>query len=275
MLSKFNNIPVDTLLQIGLILAVTFIVLKVSLRFLKIYTEKRRDVLPPTSLFSNLLKLVVLLIGLLMILQALGISIAPILTAMGVGGLAVALGLQPTLTDFFSGLQVLLSRQLRVGDYIQLDNGMAGYVHDITWRNTTVRALANNMIVIPNTKLAASIITNYCKPQREMAVLMQVGVAYDSDLKKVEQVTVETAKEVLKEYAKGVSGFEPFIRYHTFGDSSIHFTVILRAAEFVDQYIIKHEFVKALQARYAKEGINIPFPIRTVYLKGGGEGGTS
>lgn len=194
---------------------------------------------------------------------------------MGVGGLAVALGLQPTLTDFFSGLQILLSRQIRVGDYIQLDSDIEGYVHDITWRNTTIRALANNMIVIPNAKLAGAIITNFYRPQKELAVLMQVGVDYDSDLKKVEQVTIEVGKEVLREHAKNVSGFEPFIRYHTFGDSSINFTVILRAAEFVDQYIIKHEFVKALQARYAKEGIHIPFPIRTVYLKGGGEGGTS
>ena len=97
-----------------------------------------------------------------------------------------------------------------------------------------------------------------------MAVLINVGVHYNSDLKKVEKVTCEVAKEVMKEVLGGVPGFDPFIRYHTFGDFSINFTVILRAKEFVDQYLVKHEFVKRLHERYAKEGINIPYPIRAI-----------
>jgi small-conductance mechanosensitive channel len=97
-----------------------------------------------------------------------------------------------------------------------------------------------------------------------MAVLVNLGVHYGSDLQKVEQVTVEVAKEVMKEVAGGVPGFQPFIRYNTFGDFSINFTVILRGKEFVDQYLIKHEFIKRLHARYKKEGIVIPFPIRAI-----------
>jgi small-conductance mechanosensitive channel len=79
---------------------------------------------------------------------------------------------------------------------------------------------------------------------------------------------MEVGKETMKEVPGGVAEFEPFIRYHTFGDHSIDFTVILRAKEFVDQYVIKHEFVKGLHQRYREEGIEIPFPIRTVFLKG-------
>jgi small-conductance mechanosensitive channel len=101
-----------------------------------------------------------------------------------------------------------------------------------------------------------------------MAVLVEVGVSYDSDLAKVEKVTIEVGKETMRNVPGGVAEFEPFIRYHTFGDYSITFTVILRAKEFVDQYLIKHEFVKRLHKRYREEAIDIPFPIRRVYLEG-------
>ena len=179
-----------------------------------------------------------------------------------------SLALQDTLSNLFSGLQITMSRQINPGDYVRLDTGEEGYVTDITWRNTTIRALPNNMVVVPNAKLAGAIVTNYYLPQQEMAVLVQVGVAYESDLKKVETVTIETGREVMQEVPGGVPEFEPFIRYHTFADFSINFTVILRAREYVDQYLIKHEFVKRLHQRYNREGITIPFPIRTVHLPG-------
>lgn len=137
----------------------------------------------------------------------------------------------------------------------------------MNWRNTTIRMLPNNMVVVPNAKIASAIVTNYCLPEQEMSVLVQVGISYASDLEKVERVTIEVAQGVMKEVPGGVPEFEPFIRYHTFGDFSINFTVILRVKEFVDHYLVKHEFIKRLHKRYAKEGIEIPFPIRTVYLK--------
>jgi small-conductance mechanosensitive channel len=104
-------------------------------------------------------------------------------------------------------------------------------------------------------------------PDPELAVLVSVGVHYDSDLRKVEQVTSQVAKEVMQTVPGGVPSFNPFIRYHTFNQSSIDLTVILRSQRFVDGYLIKHEFMKRLQQRYREEGIVIPFPIRTVYLK--------
>lgn len=123
------------------------------------------------------------------------------------------------------------------------------------------------LIVIPNSKLASVIIINYYLRGREIAVLVQVGVSYDSDLQKVERVTIEVGKEVMREAPRGVPEFELFIRYHTFADFSINFTVILRAKGFVDQYLIKHEFIKRLHQRFKEEEIEIPFPRRTVYLR--------
>jgi small-conductance mechanosensitive channel len=186
---------------------------------------------------------------------------------LGVGGLAVALALQSTLSNFFAGLKILASKQIRPGDYIKLDSGEEGYVVDITWRNIIILTLQNNIIFIPNSKLINSSITNFSMPDKELAVPVNVGISYQSDLKKVEQITKEVAKEVMKEVDGGVPEFEPLIRFHTFGDFSINFTVILRAKEFNYRSFLIHEFIKRLHERYKKEGIEIPFPIRTVYLK--------
>lgn len=225
------------------------------------------SIYPSTSIVSNIAKIGVYIICFLVILQTNGVSITPLLTALGVGALAVALALQDTLSNLFSGLQVIASRQIRIGDYIKLNTNEEGYVNDITWRNTIIRALSNNYIIVPNSKIASAIVTNYYLPEKEMSVLVEVSVSYDSDLEKVEAVTISTAREVLKSTAGAVQDADPFIRYHTFGDSAISFSVILRAKEFTDQYLLKHVFIKKLIETYKTNSINIPYPIRNVILK--------
>lgn len=256
----------NKILLILVIFSATLVIARIASGLIDSYAKRAEGILGATSIFQNLTKLFIFLIGILIILQFLGISITPILTALGVGGLAVALALQDTLSNLFSGLQIIASKQIRPGDYVELDSGEKGYVTDITWKNTTIRALPNNMVIVPNSKLSSTIITNYYQPEKVMSVLVKVGVSYESDLTKVEKVTIEVAKEIQKEVEGGVPEFEPFIRYHTFDDFSINFTVIMRVQEFIKQYILKHEFVKRLHERYKKEGIVIPFPIRTVYM---------
>jgi small-conductance mechanosensitive channel len=254
----------DKLLLLLGIFSVTFVLANVSSKLIKIYSQRVESALPVTSLTQNISRIVIFAIGVLIILNSLGISITPILATLGVGGLAVALALQDTLANLFSGFHIIISRQIRIGDYIKLDSGEEGYVTDINWRSTKVRMLPNNIVLIPNEKLAKAIVTNCYLPDKEMAVLVNLGVHYNSDLKKVEKITCEVAKEVMEEVQGGVPEFEPFIRYHTFADFSINFTVILRAKEFVDQYLVKHEFIKRLHERFAKEGIVIPYPIRAI-----------
>jgi len=258
---------INKILLISIIFSGTIFLVRLSIGFVNLYSEKVGGVFVSTSIFSHLVKFLVFFIGGLIILQSLGISITPLLTALGVGGLAIALALQDTLSNLFAGIHIIASKQVRIGDYVRLESGEEGYVTDITWRNTTIRQLPNNLVVIPNSKLASTIITNYYFPEKEMAVHIPIGVSYDSDLEKVEKVTIEVGKEVMREVPGGIPEFEPFIRYHTFADFSINFTVILRAKEFVDQYLIKHEFIKRLHQRYKEEGIEIPFPIRTLHIR--------
>ena len=228
------------------------------------YFERSGKNLPKTTLLNSILVGVIYAMGLLVILQYYGISIAPILTAAGVGGMAVALALQETLANIFAGLHLILSKQLRIGDYIKLSSGEEGRVSDITWRFTTIIPLgASSTIVIPNKTIAGANISNFSLPTQNINVSVPVGVAYDSDLATVERVTIETAKEVLARVDDNPNA-EPLVRYTDFGDSSINFNVILPSSMFDNQGIIKHEFIKALTDRYRTEGIDIPFPIRTI-----------
>ena len=139
-----------------------------------LYGSTLQQALPVTSLTQNIVRGVVLTMGLLIVLNGLGLSITPMLTALGVGGVAVALALQDTLANLFAGIYVTVAGQIRVGDYVRLDSGQEGYVADIGWSSTRIRMLPNNLVLVPNGKLSQAIVTNYYLPDRELAVLVEV-----------------------------------------------------------------------------------------------------
>ncbi|MET8696081.1 mechanosensitive ion channel family protein [Streptomyces bauhiniae] len=260
---------VNQSLQVWLIFVVTLSAARVIAGLVQSVTQSRSGVAGSATIFVNITRVLVLAIGFLVVLQTLGISIAPLLTALGVGGLAVALALQDTLANLFAGIHILASKTVQPGDYIRLSSGEEGYVVDINWRQTTVRQLSNNLVVIPNGQLAKTNMTNFTRPEQELTVLVQAGVSYDSDLEQVERVTAEVVNEVMTEITGAVPEHEAAIRFHTFGDSRIGFTIILGVGEFSDQFRIKHEFIKRLHRRYREEGIRIPAPTRTVALQQG------
>jgi len=158
---------------------------------------------------------------------------------------------------------------IREGDFVELDSATIGTVVQIGWRSTRIRLLTNNMVMIPNNKLADNISINYNYPVEEMAVYVQVGVAYSSDLDHVEKVTVEVAKEVMENTPGSVDGFEPSIWYTDFGDSNINFWVVMRADGYMNSWGLKHSFIKAIFSRYNQEGIEISFPARNIFVRDG------
>ncbi len=254
-------------LHIIMMLLGTIIVARLVTGFMKMYIKGTEGISSIPTIFINLVKLLIFMVGLTIILDFLGVSITPIITAMGVGGLAVALALQGTLANLFSGLHVIASGKIRQGDYIKLSTGEEGYVTDMTWRDTTVSMSSENLIIIPNSKLASASVTNYSLPDNRMVFTAQVPVDYESNLKKVEDVTTSVATDVMREVSGGVPDFKPYIRFHTFADSSINMLVTMRAREISDQDLVQHEFMKRLHERYKTEGITIPFPTRTVFTR--------
>jgi len=254
----------EKVLAILAIVAVSMAAANILCGFARIRAERVESVLPVTSLTEHIIRIVVYAVAGLIILNHLGISIAPILATLGVGGLAVALALKDTLSNFFAGFHIIVNRKIRIGDYLKLETGDEGHVHDISWRTTQIRTLAGNLVLIPNAKLTEMIVTNYTLQERDVAVRVGVGVHYGSDLAKVERAAIEVAEEVMKEVPGGIPDFVPLVRFRTFGESSIDLTVIMRGREFTDQFLLKHEFIKRIQARFAKEGIVIPYPIRAL-----------
>jgi small-conductance mechanosensitive channel len=220
------------------------------------------------TLVVNLAKLAVGTLGVFLILQNLGIDITPLITALGIGGLAVALALQDTLGNLFAGVQIILSKQVRPRDYVRLESGEEGWVTDVKGRNTTIHTFPDgNLVAVPNSVLASSVVKNFSLPRTALWVSVEVGVSYDSELEQVEGVAMEVARAVLEADGGAPPTEDPIVRYHTFGDSSINFEVRMKVRDFERQGPVRHDFIKRLHARFNEEGIDIPFPIRTVRMQ--------
>ncbi|MCL2145169.1 MAG: mechanosensitive ion channel family protein [Endomicrobia bacterium] len=215
---------------------------------------------------ENMIKFIVIFVGTILILNQLGIKFTPILTALGIGSLAVALALQDTLGNLFAGMNLVANKQIMRGDYIKLDSGQEGTVIDINWRTTRIMELSNNIITIPNLKLSSAVITNYHTQQPELTVSVNCGVSYDSDLDKVEKTAIAAAKEVIDIMPGGVKTYTPAVRFNQFAESSINFAVIFKVRDMYSKGEILHEVVKKLHKRFEEENIVIPFPRRVVSI---------
>jgi small-conductance mechanosensitive channel len=273
--------PVEHLLTyiffIILIITVMQVIARTATAIINNIIVARNENISETSLLTDMVSWSIYLIGIIIILAECGISITPFITAMGVGGMALALGMQETLASVFAGFTMIFAPQIRNNDFVRLSNGQEGRIVDIAWRYTTIENLEGNTIVVPNKQIASAILTNYSVPAQDIKVKLQCGVAYDSDLDKVEQVVLEVAQKIQDDVTKdilaskgkiaadaSVTTAKPGIFFHTFGDSAIEFSVTLNCKAFTHQYRMKHEFIKALTKRFREEGIEIPFPIVTV-----------
>ncbi len=256
------------IIHIVLIFSVTLALANLLVALFRFYIRRMELPIPATGIAQGIIKGFVLITGFLIILNVLGLSITPLVTALGVSGLAVALALQDTLSNLFAGIHILIEKSIRVGDFVRLETGQEGYVEDITWRTTRIRTLPNNTVIIPNSKLSQSVVTNYHLPEKRMSLLLPVSVSYSSDPDKVERILLEVARQAATEIPGLLAEPEPLVRFIPgFGESSLDFTLICQVREFVDQYLVQHELRKRIFRRFQEEGIEIPLPQRTVYLR--------
>lgn len=209
---------------------------------------------------------IIIALGVLVFLGSIGISITPIVASLGIGSLAIALALQDTLANLFAGVYMIAEKPIEPGNFIKLEGGEEGYITRVGWRSTHIRTLGDHAVVVPNAKLAGSVISNFSLPQDEIGVSVEVGVDYASDLEQVERVTLDVARAVMLEVAEANPHFAPRVRFHTFADSSINLTVWLGARDFRAGLLVRHEFIKRLHARYRAEHISLPFPTRVLDL---------
>lgn len=248
--------------------SVTLMTMRLVGNLVRNYGDQVPGALPVTTLSQNLAQIGVLILGTVLVLDHYNYSIKTILTALGIGGLAVALALQDTLSNLFAGFYIAVARQIRLGDYVKLNTGEEGYVSDIGWRSTSIRSLNNNMVIVPNAKLAQAIVTNYYLPEKRMSASFQVGVSYSSDLDMVEKVLLEVARAGTADIPGMVADPAPAVAFDPgFGESSLAFTVSFTVAEFSNQFAVRNELRKRVFRRFRQDRIEIPFPTRIVHVE--------
>ena len=255
---------IDKSFIIFYILCATIMLSEIVTGMIRFKNKETGSALPSSSIINKMAKAIIYGLGLVLILQSVGISVAPILTAMGVGGLAVALALQDTLSNLFAGLQIIASGKINQNDFVRLDNGLEGFVQDISWRITTIKNASDQIIIVPNAKLSNMITTNYLLERKSFAFSVDISVARNSDLKKVERVTKEVVTDTLHQIKGGIITQEPAVRFVRFGDNSVELKAALQVEEFSQQGEATHLFIMRIQERYAQEGISFSTPLKNL-----------
>jgi small-conductance mechanosensitive channel len=261
--------PASLVLEVAVILSVTITVANVLSTLMQRVSERKALGGPIAGLGQSVARGVVYCVGFLVLLAALGIQITPILAALGVGGLAVALALQDTLSNLFAGIHLLADKPIRVGDYVKVADTVEGHVVDIGWRSTRVRMLQNVVVTIPNKRVAESIITNYDMPEPRLALLIRVGVDYRADPDLVERLLVEEATRAVGDVPGLLADPAPTARLIPgFGEFSLDFTLACQVRSFTDQFAVQHELRKRILRRLVAEGVQIP--VRAAELRRAG-----
>lgn len=262
-----NNIELETKLNgylnkslyVALILSATILVSRIMVAYLSIahFPGEEKNEFQGTSIVTNLTRIGVFCLGVILILQTLEISVTPILTALGVGGIAVALAMQDTLSNLFAGIFVIASKKIRIGDYIRLQSGEEGFVEDISWRTITISETSNTMVVVPNSKLSTAIFKNFDLPGKEIIFPVQLMVSYNNDMHLVEKVALDSARTVIERLPNCVKTHIPLMRFHTFTEPGLQFSVSFRINEVLDQGPVRHEFIKEVTKAFRENGIEI------------------
>ena len=208
-------------------------------------------------------------VGVLLVINTLGIPISPLIAGLGLGGVAVALAIQPTLSNLFAGTYVMTEGVVSPGDYIEMEGGVAGYVVEVGWRSTRLRTWSNTLVVVPNARFAETIITNYYEPTPPVNVYLTCGVSYDSDLARVEAVSMDVMNGVLQSSPHGVQEYGAYFGFENFGESNVDFWLFVQAKDRLASFELRSELINKLHRRFDEEGIVINYPVRTLQFPNG------
>jgi MscS family membrane protein len=232
-------------------------------------TESRLDdeVFP---FVRNIIKVVIYVIFIVFMLERLGIAIAPLLAGLGIAGLAVGLALQDTLTNFFAGIHILTDKPFKEGDIISVDGTnptVTGSIDSIGWRSTKIKTADNNFVIVPNAKLAQSVITNFYAPDQKVQQIAEIGVSYDMDVKKVEEVILSTLKGVQSTNEFLSKSDEPWVRLDRFGDYSLIFKYGYFITKYDKRFEVKKQVNTDIFYAFKENKIEIPFPVYSIIQK--------
>jgi len=227
-----------------------------------------KDIIPILRWLS---RITIYLITFIIILQRFGVEITPLVTALGIGGLAVALALQSTLSSFFAGFYLLSDHPIRGGEFIALEDENAvikGFVEEIGWRMTRIRTRGNYTYFVPNEKITSTSIVNFSRGIQNnwKGASLTVGVKYGSDVDKVKKIVKEAVQNVQKRDPK-IGKSDPDVRLEKFGDSALEFKVLYQVNNYFETELVASEVREEILKGFDKAGIEIPFTTYHIYLK--------
>ncbi len=213
-------------------------------------------------LFKNILRVLVLIVGILWLLTIWGIDLTPLFASAGIAGIAVALAAKDTLSNFFGGISIFVDKPFKVGDYIILDSSERGEVVNIGIRSTRIKTRDDVQITIPNSILSNAKIINESAPIPRFRIRVPVGVAYGSDLELVEKCLVGIAREnpLVSDTP------EPRARVRAFADSSINFELLCWVNDPREKGLTLHRLFNEIYRVFEEKNISIPFPQRDVHI---------
>jgi len=252
------------------IISLTLAASSIAVRMISIYAERQGARAAGAGLSLALVRVVVFALGITWLLWNFGWSkgITPLLTAFGVGGLAVALALQDTLANFFAGIHILVERPIFVGDTIRLENGQEGVVADIGWRTTRIRTGANDIVVAPNAKITSGILVNYNLPVARTGADVQVLAGHDADAQQVRRIALEEAAATPEVLADPPPLFfcDPGVL-----PTHLQFKLIVQVADRSALGRVQSEIRMRLLDRFRREGVPLPHipPIETAPVRRG------
>ena len=249
---------IDNGILIIFIISFTLVLMRICVDFTNFYSQKAGVLDSSVTLLENCIQIFICFIGLLIIIQTLGIAIWPLLTALGVGGVTIALAVRDSVASLFVGINILISSGLKPGHYIKLETGDEGYVEDIKWRYTTIKTITDVLIIIPNSKLSNIVIKNYSLPKKEMAAVASIKISNTNDFSQVEKIIYGVSVKLINEFTGCCKDAEPKIQFENIGYLGTEVKIFIKIAEFSCRYKVKNELLKNLKMEFDKEKIKLP-----------------
>lgn len=212
---------------------------------------------------GTMIRYIIVLIGLFVILQTIGIDLSSVTILAGALGVGIGFGLQNVTNNFVSGLIILFERPIKVGDRIEVGD-VYGDVMKIAMRATTILTNDNITIIVPNSEFISSIVINWSHNDRDIRINIPVGVSYNEDPETIRKILLE----IVHEYPGVLDHPKADVLFEKYDDSSINFNLRVWTSEYINRPgVLKSQLYYEIFKRFRKEGIEIPFPQRDIHIK--------
>ena len=246
------------------ILSVLLFVDRFAVGLLRMYAKKQAILESSQKVLIVMVHIASVVFAMLFVLNALGISITPFLASLGIGSMAVAFALQDTLSNAFAGMHMMIDKPIARGQLVEFSDGKIGVIDSIGWRSTRIK-FRGHVMIIPNSKLSGSMITNYDLPSSESFVSVECMVNYENNMDQVEQILLEEAKKLVSEHPSGSRHIEPFVRFQEFGEHGIKIITVVGIKQFSEHVVVKSELIKMIHKRFQKEDIKMAYLINSFH----------